>query len=110
MTTSDAVIAAAGLLAAMSLACIGLIVWLLGRLRSRHAAIYESIGSPDLFWNNSTRSSVQFLKFLFSGSAWKCLDDRPLHVVVRLMQVFFLFFIMTFVAIMLVGFAGCFLP
>ena len=63
-----------------------LIVWTFHRLRIRHVATYEAIGSPSLFWNNSMRNNWLFAKFLFRGQ-WQSLNDSTLAAVARLMQV-----------------------
>jgi hypothetical protein len=73
-------------LMAMVVAWLGLVFWIFRRLRIRHSATYESIGSPSLFWNNSMRNNRLFLKFLF-GPTRQHLGDRQLGVVVRVMQV-----------------------
>jgi hypothetical protein len=51
--------------------------WTFRRLRIRHAAIYETIGSPSLFWNNSPRNNFLFLKFLYRLN-WRVSGDRTL--------------------------------
>jgi len=36
-------------------------------LRKRHPAIYDSLGQPTLFWNNSPKNSFAVLGFILSG-------------------------------------------
>ena len=42
-----------------------LVVRLLTRLRDNHQALYESLGSPSLFANNSPRNNLRFLGWLY---------------------------------------------
>jgi hypothetical protein len=59
--------------------------------------MYETIGSPSLFWNNSMRTGWLFIKFLFTGQ-WQGMGDRPLSAIARLMQVLFVVYIVGFAA------------
>jgi len=36
-------------------------------LRERHPAIYDSLGQPTLFWNNSPKNSFAVLWFILTG-------------------------------------------
>src|SRR5438045_3264864 len=51
--------------------------WTFRRLRTRHALLYESLGSPTLFQNNTPRTMTLFLKFLY-GFSWRRLGDATL--------------------------------
>ena len=92
-----------GVLFVMAAAGLILISWLFHRLRNRHPSAYESIGSPSLFWNNSVRNNLLFLKFLFSSHAWE-LDDPQLSRVVLFLRVFLLVYVVLFLSC-----GGCFL-
>jgi hypothetical protein len=87
-----------GILFAMAVIWLGLIFWMFRRLRVRHVATYEAIGSPSLFWNNSMRNNWLFIKFLFQGQ-WRSLDDAQLAGVARFMQVMFVVYIAGFIAL-----------
>lgn len=63
-----------------------LTLWLFRRLRKRHAATYEAIGSPSLIWNNSLRSNWLFLKFLYSPRPLE-LDDAPAAKVAGVLRI-----------------------
>jgi hypothetical protein len=71
----------------MVLAWFCLCSWTFRRLRTRHAAVYESIGSPSLFGNNTPRANILFAKFLF-GFDWRASGDRALVSVCWSMVVF----------------------
>ncbi len=73
--------------------------WLFRRLRTHHPAAYESIGSPSLFWDNSPRKNLQFLRFL-QGSQWKELPDPKLIKVCRLMAVLMYCYILGFLGLL----------
>jgi hypothetical protein len=75
-----------GSLFILAIVWLGLIVWLFRRLRLRHPATYEAMGSPSLFWNNSMRNNWLLLKFLFGGQ-WRALGDARLSAVIRGMRV-----------------------
>ena len=53
-------------------------LWVLNRLQSRHASTYKEIGSPSLFWNNSTSNKVSFMTFVFSSRS-RDLGDAVLY-------------------------------
>jgi hypothetical protein len=89
------------ILIAMVATWFALIIWLFRRLRTRHTAVFESLGSPSLFWNNSMRNNWLFLKFLFS-SAPHGLSDATLSRVCGFMQVFFAVYLALFVVLIVV--------
>jgi hypothetical protein len=66
---------------------VAVAVWLMyvlrlfSLLRDNHPSTFEEMGSPSLFWNNSVRNNVLFLKFLFS-SKWRALGDPEVETVV----------------------------
>jgi hypothetical protein len=63
--------------------------WTFRRLRTRHSALYESLGSPTLFWNTSPQTQLSFASFLF-GFSWRHLSDPTLVRVCWSMVVFFI--------------------
>ena len=77
---------------------LALVLWFFQRLRHRHAATYEAIGSPSLFWNNSMRNNWLFNKFLFQRQ-WQSLGDAQLSAVARIMQIFLVLYLFAFAAL-----------
>jgi hypothetical protein len=75
------------------------VTWLFRRLRNNHRALYESLGSPTLFWNNSPRNNWLLAKFLF-GSRWKSLDDPLLATVCSIMRAFLCVYVVGFLIFM----------
>jgi hypothetical protein len=70
-----------------------LLSWFFRRLRNRHTATYETLGSPSLFWNNSPRNNWLFLKFLCS-SRWRELGDPAIAYAVRFMRIFLVIYLL----------------
>jgi hypothetical protein len=54
-----------------------LCVVLFGYLKRNHTIAWEKLGSPSLFWNNSPRNNVLFLRFLLRRDYEK-LNDATL--------------------------------
>lgn len=103
--TRKAVAVAFPVLFALVLAWLILVWWYFRRLRRCHPATYEAIGSPSLFWNNSTRNNWLFLKFLFSAEPHS-LGDRAIGRASRLMRVLFVaypFLFLLYVALLVGG-------
>ncbi len=82
---------------------LGLVLWVFHRLRNRHLATFEAIGSPSLIWNNSMRTNWLFFKFLF-GPTWQQLDDRRLAVVLHVMRVYIVMYLVAFAAMFVMDF------
>src|SRR5271154_2611829 len=78
--------------------------WTFRRLRTRHSALYESLGSPTLFQNNSPRIQVSFLIFLF-GFSWRRLGDGAMIRACSSMVVLFAIYFASFVAVL--GILNC---
>ncbi len=76
-----------------------MVVWLFRRLRLRHFEMFEAIGSPDLFTNNTPRTNWLFLKFLY-GRQWKALDDGPLVVALHVMRWFAVIYVILFAVLL----------
>jgi hypothetical protein len=75
-----------------------LITRLFNQLREKHPAIYENLGSPSLFYNNSMKTNHLFLRFLCKNE-FEVLDDPPLVKLCRFARIYLasylaLFFIM----------------
>jgi hypothetical protein len=64
-------------------------LWVLNRLQSRHASTYKQIGSPSLFWNNSTSNKVSFMAFVFSSRS-RDLGDSALTRIALFMRAVFM--------------------
>jgi hypothetical protein len=82
----------------MALVWLSSVWWLFRRLRRYHSATYESVGSPTLFWNNSPRNNVLFMRFLF-GLRWRQLPDPLLVTVCWLMLAFFCVYMILFLCL-----------
>ena len=81
----------------MAFVWFGLIIWVFHRLRTRHPAVYDSIGAPTLFWNNSIRNNCLFLAFLF-GSRPRELQDAALTRTCVVMRIWLVSYVLLFVA------------
>ena len=73
-------------------------------LRTRHPQIYESLGKPSLFMNNSVQNNIATLRFLL-GRHFAGLNDIPLKKLCSFMRILFFvnlaLFVLLFVAIIL---------
>ena len=86
-----------------------LVMWVFSRLRTHHLSLYEEIGSPSLFWNNSMRNNWLFLKFMWSLPP-KDLNDPLLWNTVRFMRIFLVCYIALFAALFVTILSGKALP
>jgi hypothetical protein len=80
-------------------------VWTFRRLSTRHAAVYESLGSPSLFRNNTPKTNLQFFVFLY-GFRWRRLDDSALARVCGAMVILAPIYLAVFAGLIAVDFAG----
>jgi hypothetical protein len=80
-------------------------VWTFRRLSTRHAAVYESLGSPSLFRNNTPKTNLQFFVFLYSFR-WRRLDDSALARVCWVMVILLPIYLGLFAGLIAVDFAG----
>lgn len=78
-----------------------LLAWMFRRLRVRHPAVYQRLGEPSLFWNNSLKNTWSFYRFLFSSEP-RSLDDAAASTVVLLMRIWLVLYLALFVAIVVV--------
>jgi hypothetical protein len=92
-----------GLFLAMVAIWFALILWLFRRLRLRHPSVFESLGSPSLFWNNSPRNNFRFLRFLV-GSEPSQLQDQTLVRVCAFMRVFLAAYLVLFIVLLVTSF------
>ena len=76
-----------GVLFAATLAWFGLASRLFWLLKEGHNEIYESLGSPSLFANNSINNNWLSLKFLATGS-YRSLDDDRVTRLCHFMRLF----------------------
>jgi len=74
-------------------------VWTFRRLSTRHAAVYESLGSPSLFRNNTPKTNLEFFVFLYSFR-WRRLDDSALARVCGAMVILAPIYLGLFAALM----------
>ena len=49
-------------------------------LRERHPAVYDSLGQPTLFWNNSPKNSFAMLGFILSGRFMETHDPEVIRL------------------------------
>jgi hypothetical protein len=89
-----------GLVLAMLVIWFALILWLFRRLRLRHPSAFESAGSPSLFWNNSPRNNLVFIRFLFSSEP-RQLQDQTLIRVCMSMRVLIAAYVLLFFILLL---------
>jgi hypothetical protein len=67
-------------------------------LETRHPEKYESMGKPSLIANNSLSSNLTFMKFIFKRE-WRNLDDSGLSDLGKFMLVFFVIYMLGFLAL-----------
>jgi hypothetical protein len=72
-------------------------------LRERHPAIYESLGQPTLFWNNSPKNSLAVVGYILSGR-FKETGDAEVIRLCRFIQAFSYTYWAFFVAVVVLGF------
>jgi len=72
-------------------------------LRERHPAIYDSLGQPTLFWNNSMKNSFAVLGFILSGRFRETHDAEVIRLC-RFIRAFNYAYLAFFVAVMVAGF------
>jgi hypothetical protein len=74
-------------------------------LSARHPQKYEELGRPSLTQNNNWRANVRFFKFLFSTES-ASLNDRSLSKRIGFLRVWFIIYIVAFMASLSVGTQG----
>lgn len=74
-------------------------------LRDNHPSVYEQLGKPTLFLNNSIRNGALFNRFLF-GKRWAQLDDPIAERHGRLMMGYFVFHAALFILLVIGGVSG----
>jgi hypothetical protein len=72
-------------------------------LRERHPAIYDSLGQPTLFWNNSMKNSFAVLGFILSGR-FRETDDLEVIRLCRFIRAFNYAYLAFFAAVGVAGF------
>ena len=86
--------------AILGLSWVVMMYFVFERMKWRHPEQYEALGEPDLFWNNSMKSSTAALRFLvrrdhkgLNDRGFSLLCDSTLLVLAAFAVVFFgLFF------------------
>ena len=68
---------------------------LFNQLRDKYPAIYENLGSPSLFYNNSMKTNHLFLRFLCKKE-FEVLDDPPLVKLCRFARIYLASFMILF--------------
>ena len=72
-------------------------------LRDQHPAIYESLGQPTLFWNNSGKNSLAVMKFVLSGRFRETQDPEVIRLC-RFIRAFSYTYWAFFIAVVVLGF------
>jgi hypothetical protein len=72
-------------------------------LRERHPAVYDSLGQPTLFWNNSMKNSFAVLGFILSGRFRETHDLEVIRLC-RFIRAFNYAYLAFFVAVVVTGF------
>ena len=107
MLADNAAGAAPPVLFFVLLACV--VVWfilitrLFRLLRTRHPAVYDSLGRPTLILNNSIRNGWLFTRFLLGGH-FRDIDDTETVRLCQFMRVFAICYLVLFIALVVCGF------
>ena len=72
-------------------------------LRERHPAIYDSLGQPTLFWDNSPKNSFAVLGFIFSGRFRETHDVEVIRIC-RFIRAFNYIYLAFFVGVVIAFF------
>jgi hypothetical protein len=72
-------------------------------LRERHPAVYDSLGQPTLFWNNSMKNSFAILAFILGGRFRETHDPEIIRLC-RFIRGFSYAYWGFFVAVVVLGF------
>ncbi len=72
-------------------------------LRERHPAVYDSLGQPTLFWNNSMKNGFAVLAFILGGRFRETHDPEVIRLC-RFIRVFSYAYWVFFVAVVVLGF------
>jgi hypothetical protein len=79
-----------------------LVVLVCRRLKKLHAVIYEQLGAPTLFWNNSMRNNFLFTKFLFTRRYARLNDAVLKHIMDFMLFLFILYSVLFFSTLLMV--------
>ncbi len=74
-------------------------------LRERFPSVYEAMGKPSLFMNNSIGNGRKFNRFLFKRE-WSELDDSEVVAHGKFMSVYFVFHLILLIVLIAVGSLG----
>jgi hypothetical protein len=72
-------------------------------LRTRHPAVYDSLGQPTLFWNNSMKNSFAVLAFILGGRFKETHDPEVIRLG-QFLRVFSYAYWAFFIAVVVLGF------
>jgi hypothetical protein len=72
-------------------------------LRERHPAIYDALGRPTLFWNNSIQNGFAMLRFILGGQFREIHDPEVIRLC-RFVRVFSYAYWAFFIAVVVLGF------
>jgi hypothetical protein len=72
-------------------------------LRERHPAVYDSLGQPTLFWNNSMKNGFAVLGFILGGRFKETQDPEVIRIC-RFLRVFAYAWWAFFLVVVVAGF------
>jgi hypothetical protein len=91
------------------MACVALGFFLQSRLydmlRKRHPKVYESLGRPTLFLNNSIQNGLAVQGFILFGR-FKQIDDPKLVRLCSFLRVFAICYLVFFACVVIYGFSS----
>jgi hypothetical protein len=73
-------------------------------LRDRHPSVYESLGQPTLFWNNSPRHGWAMMRFILAGH-FNATGDEELISLCRFIRVMTYLTWTFFIVVVILGFS-----
>ena len=71
-------------------------------LRERHPAVYDSLGRPTLFLNNSAQNGLSVLRFILGGKFWQT-EDAEVIQLCRFMRAFSYLYWAFFIGVVILG-------
>jgi hypothetical protein len=88
----------------LPVAAIGFVlhVRFLRALRSRHESVWEALGSPTPFANNSMSNSLAVIRYLWRKD-YETIDDPAFVSLARMLRIFSIAYLIFFVAIFVFG-------
>jgi|ERR1035437_5711222 hypothetical protein len=76
---------------------------LLKDMRTRHAAVWESLGSPTLIMNNSVSNNLAVMRFLWRKE-YQSIDDPDFVALARAVRIYSIAYLIFFAFVLVIGF------